>query len=52
MSDIKDLTDRICVKMQEVEEKTPKTCYQSYKNQLYSLLKKMDTSIESFNRKV
>ena len=50
MEDIKPLTDKICNKMQEVKEKTPNSCYIDYKNQLYRLLKKMDTSIESFNK--
>jgi len=45
-----NLCNKINNKMKEVYIKTPNTCYIDYKNQLYGLLKKMDTSIESFKR--
>lgn len=44
------LCSDIHTKMCEVHDKTPESCYISYKNQLWFLLKKMDTSIESFNK--
>ena len=49
-----DLTmfiSRLHTKMCEVHDKTPKSCYIAYKNDLYDLYKKMDSSIESFNKK-
>lgn len=49
--DLTMLCSKIHTKMCEVYDKTPKSCYISYKNDLYNLLKKMDTSIESFNKK-
>ena len=45
------LCSKLHTKMCEIHDKTPKSCYVDYKNQLYDLLKKMDTSIESFNKK-
>ena len=45
------LCSKLHTKMCEIHDKTPKSCYISYKNDLYDLLKKMDTSIESFNKK-
>ena len=47
---ITKLCNKIVDKMQEVEEKTPKSCYIGYKNELYRLLKLMDTSIKVFNK--
>ena len=44
------LCEKINNKMHEVYIKTPETCYMDYRNQLYRLLEKMDTSIESFNK--
>lgn len=48
--ELNNLCNKINNKMKEVYIKTPQTCYIDYKNQLYSLLKKMDSSIESFNQ--
>lgn len=42
------LCSKIHMKMCELYDKTPTKCYNSYKNDLYCLLGKMDTSIESF----
>lgn len=48
--ELNNLCNKINNKMKEVYIKTPQTCYIDYKNQLYLLLKKMDSSIESFNQ--
>ena len=48
--ELHNLCNKINNKMKEVYIKTPQSCYTDYKNQLYSLLKKMDSSIESFNQ--
>lgn len=48
---MRKITDKLCSKLAEVKVKTPNSCYVSYKNELYDLLKKMDSSILMFEQK-